>query len=157
MEINKIYCMDSIDLMKQIPDNYVDLILTDPPYGINENNERNLSRARMAKSIDYGHYEWDKIKIDKKYFDEMLRISKNQIIFGYVACEDCLKDKSLLELKSHKHCRDCKYSRFDESVLEVVCAVNLIKGLRDTVTSLPPLRTCSAFERKEGNKNVRVK
>jgi len=47
------------------------------------------------------------------------------------------------------HCRDCKYSRFDESVLEVVCAVNLIKGLRDTVNSLPPLRTCSAFERKE--------
>jgi phage FluMu protein Com len=68
---------------------------------------------------------------------------------GYVACEDCLIDKSLLEFKSYKHCRDCKYSRFDESVLEVVCAVNLIKGLRDTVTSLPPLRTCSAFERKE--------
>jgi len=34
LELNKIYNMDCIEGMKEIPDNYVDLVLTDPPYGI---------------------------------------------------------------------------------------------------------------------------
>jgi len=82
LELNKIYNMDCLDGMKQLDDNSIDLVLTDPPYGINENNKRNISRAKMAKPIDYGDYDWDKNKIDKEYFDEMLRVSKNQIIFG---------------------------------------------------------------------------
>lgn len=82
LELNKIYNMDCIDGMKQISDKSVDLVLTDPPYGIGENNERNLSRGTLAKPGDYGHYEWDKKRIEKKYFDEIFRISKNQIIFG---------------------------------------------------------------------------
>ena len=35
VEINKIYCMDAFELLKQMPDQSVDLILTDPPYGVN--------------------------------------------------------------------------------------------------------------------------
>jgi len=34
LELNKIYCGDCLEGMKQLPDNFVDLILTDPPYGI---------------------------------------------------------------------------------------------------------------------------
>ena len=34
MEINKIYNIDCLELMKKLPDNYFDLIITDPPYGI---------------------------------------------------------------------------------------------------------------------------
>jgi DNA modification methylase len=32
LELNKIYCGDCLDLMKQIPDKSIDLVLTDPPY-----------------------------------------------------------------------------------------------------------------------------
>jgi len=33
LELNKIYCGDCLELMKQIPDKSIDLVLTDPPYG----------------------------------------------------------------------------------------------------------------------------
>jgi DNA modification methylase len=41
MEINKVIMGDSLDIMKTLPDKSIDLILTDPPYGINENNKFN--------------------------------------------------------------------------------------------------------------------
>ena len=58
----KIYNEDCLQFMKQLPDNYFDLIITDPPYGITK-------------------AEWD-IVPSKEVFDEMFRVSKNQIIFG---------------------------------------------------------------------------
>ena len=73
---------DCLDVMQRYPDKHFDLILTDPPYGIGESNEKNMSRGTLAKPLDYGHYEWDKERLDKRYFDEMFRISKNQIVFG---------------------------------------------------------------------------
>lgn len=39
LELNKIYCMDCLEGMKQIDDNSVDLVLTDPPYNIGKNFE----------------------------------------------------------------------------------------------------------------------
>ena len=41
LELNKIYNMDCIEGMKQLDDFSIDLIITDPPYGIGETNERN--------------------------------------------------------------------------------------------------------------------
>lgn len=74
--------MDCLEGMKAIPDKSVDLVLTDPPYGIRESNEKNKSRGCLAKTTDFGHYDWDKERISKDRFNEMFRISKNQIIFG---------------------------------------------------------------------------
>jgi len=36
MELNKVYCGDCLELMKQLLDNSVDLIVTDPPYNLNK-------------------------------------------------------------------------------------------------------------------------
>ena len=36
MELNKIYCVDAYELIKGIPDNSIDLIITDPPYQMDE-------------------------------------------------------------------------------------------------------------------------
>ena len=80
--INKIHCCDCWELMREMPDKSVDLVLTDPPYGIKENNEQNLSRGNLTKPTDYGHYEWDNESPSAEYFNEIFRISKNQIIFG---------------------------------------------------------------------------
>lgn len=45
IELNKIYCWDCLELMKQIPDKSIDLVLTDPPYNINLKPQRWLTEA----------------------------------------------------------------------------------------------------------------
>ena len=82
LEKDKIVCGDCLELMKELPDKSVDLVLTDPPYGINENREKRLSRGNLTHCIDYGTFDWDITRINEIYFKEIFRISKNQIIFG---------------------------------------------------------------------------
>ena len=64
------------------PDNYFKLAIVDVPYGINESGQTNKTRCKLAKSKDYGNKNWDKSAPDKSYFDELIRVSENQIIFG---------------------------------------------------------------------------
>ena len=80
--VGSLICSDSMEVMRKMPDKSIDLVLTDPPYGIGETNEKNSSRRKLSNPKDYGHYDWDNKKIDVEYFIEMRRISKNQIIFG---------------------------------------------------------------------------
>ncbi len=82
IETNKIYNMDCIDLMRQLGDNSIDLILTDPPYGINIANNGKVGGGKLAAVKDYGAVKWDNKIPSKEIFEEMFRISKNQIIFG---------------------------------------------------------------------------
>jgi site-specific DNA-methyltransferase (adenine-specific) len=80
--INQIIRGDCLEVMKEMPDKCVDLVLTDPPYGIGESNEKNSTRGNAAAATDFGHYEWDKERLRKEYFDEIFRISKYAVIFG---------------------------------------------------------------------------
>lgn len=74
---------DCIELMRDYQDDHFDLILTDPPYGIGVcKNSGKMGGDVLAKNTDYGTCTWDTKRPDKEYFDEMIRISKNQIIFG---------------------------------------------------------------------------
>lgn len=82
IELNTIYNEDCLETMKRIPDGAIDLILTDPPYGIGEAKGKNKSRSVKAISKDYGIHSWDDEIPSKEIFDEMFRISKNQVIFG---------------------------------------------------------------------------
>lgn len=77
------YNMDCLDGMKEFPDNYFELAIVDPPYGIGESGSKNYSRSKFAKAKDYKPYiGMDLSAPDKDYFGELLRVSKNQIIFG---------------------------------------------------------------------------
>ena len=60
----------------------VDCIITDPPYGIEEDGLKNHSRGKLAQSTQYTPKEWDKQRITKDFFDKMFATSNNQIIFG---------------------------------------------------------------------------
>ena len=82
MEVDKIICGDCLEVMKDFPDNSVDLVLTDPPYGIGENNQQNLSRKNLAICTDYGEYHWDNKKVSPDHIRICLRVGANQIIFG---------------------------------------------------------------------------
>lgn len=79
MELNKIYNMDCLEGMKQIPDKSIDLIVTDPPYG--KKADKGTNGFGSAKNRRYNG-EWDSYIPAKDVFDEMLRVSKNMIIFG---------------------------------------------------------------------------
>ena len=71
IEVNKIYNDDCLNILKQLPDKCIDLVLTDPPYGIGRFGDRVGKEANV----------WDK-KPSQELFNEIFRVSKNQIIFG---------------------------------------------------------------------------
>lgn len=80
LELNHFYNLDCMEGMKSFPDKFFDLAIVDPPYGININN--NMGRRKGDKPSDYKKVFWDNEPPDKKYFDELFRISKNQVIWG---------------------------------------------------------------------------
>jgi site-specific DNA-methyltransferase (adenine-specific) len=65
---------DNMELMARYPDNYFDLAIVDPPYGIGISS--NPVRQKHKKK------NWDNETPTKKYFEELFRVSKNQIIWG---------------------------------------------------------------------------
>ena len=75
--------MDCMQGMKEFPDKYFDLAIVDPPYGIGENGDKNHTRCKLAKAKNYKAFSGNDIEPpDKEYFDELFRVSKNQIIWG---------------------------------------------------------------------------
>ena len=90
-----IYNMDNMELMKQIPDKYFDLAIVDPPYGIGEDGSKNNTRGNLAISKNYKAYAGnDKTPPEQIFFNELFRISKNQIIFGANHFIDLINKKS---------------------------------------------------------------
>lgn len=81
---------DNMELMKRYPDNYFDLAICDPEYGINASKpavkpafvkQKNGSLLKIKQS-KYKHKEWDSKPAGFEYFTELVRVSKHQIIFG---------------------------------------------------------------------------
>ena len=80
-----VYNCDCMDLLKQTPDNYYELSIVDPPYGIDIGNDaRNglMMKTAAAKRKDYKKKDWDKGVPTDIYFKELMRVSKHQIIWG---------------------------------------------------------------------------
>ena len=84
---------DNMELMARYPDKYFDLAIVDPPYGIGEDGLKNHSRGKpvtignskskaICQSKKFTPKQWDKEPASKDYFNELFRVSKNQIIWG---------------------------------------------------------------------------
>jgi site-specific DNA-methyltransferase (adenine-specific) len=69
----------NMELMKRYPDNYFDLAIVDPPFGINANNHAGKIENGWNQ---YKKTEWDNSIPSAEYFKELFRVSKNQIIWG---------------------------------------------------------------------------
>ena len=80
VSINVAYNMDCMEYMKSLPDKAFDLAVVDPPYGISINH--NMGRRKGDKHSDYKPVKWDDAAPQKEYFNELFRVSKNQIIWG---------------------------------------------------------------------------
>jgi site-specific DNA-methyltransferase (adenine-specific) len=73
-----LYNKDCMQALKEFKDNQFDLAIVDPPYGIDAGNMQmgNNTKKKWTKK------DWDKNTPTKEYFDELFRISKNQIVWG---------------------------------------------------------------------------
>lgn len=99
-----VYNMDCMEYMKTVPDKFFDLAIVDPPYGISvdraslgqgtglapdKNTMAKLKKTRMHgsgklkdRAINKFDTSWDSEPPKQEYFDELFRVSKNQIIWG---------------------------------------------------------------------------
>jgi site-specific DNA-methyltransferase (adenine-specific) len=73
---------DCITGMKRYPDNHFDLAIVDPPYGID------VTKLKIRANKKGKH--WDKETPQQDYFDELFRVSKNQIVWGMNFLNDYL-------------------------------------------------------------------
>jgi site-specific DNA-methyltransferase (adenine-specific) len=77
---------DNMVLMARYPDKYFDLAIVDPPYGIDlANMNMGLGKSPKCSKIKnrkWKEKDWDKSIPNELYFNELFRVSKNQIIWG---------------------------------------------------------------------------
>jgi DNA modification methylase len=81
-----IYYGDCLEIMKEIPDKSVDLVLTDPPYGVKRDKGfsgygffKGKGKPIMRRRYDD---DWDSQRPKKEYFDEIIRVGRLCLIFG---------------------------------------------------------------------------
>lgn len=82
LPINQIIQGDCLEILKTWPDRCVDLIVTDPPYGLDKKLSSGGGAHKFAKfRLGYAGQEWDKLVTDE-YWEEIFRVSANQIVCG---------------------------------------------------------------------------
>ena len=91
------YNMDCMEGMRLFPDKYFDLAIVDPPYGgVTKGgymtNQSSSTTLNGSNRNDYHLAVWEYPRPDKSYFDELMRVSKNQIIWGGNYYASLLKD-----------------------------------------------------------------
>jgi len=77
-----LYNGDCMDLLRQTPDKYYSLALVDPPYGIGISGQIECRKGKKSDRKLHKQKNWDNAIPTKEYFNELFRISKNQIIWG---------------------------------------------------------------------------
>ena len=84
MKLNKVYNQDCLEAMKQMKDNEFSLAIVDCEYGINADKNAFKNGVKCKKNGFKEHLDkkWDTKPPNKKYFNELFRVSKNQIIWG---------------------------------------------------------------------------
>ena len=86
--MNELHLIDCMEYMKTCKDNQFDLAIVDPPYGIGHdargmsNRASNSQKFKGYKGKIFNGNEWDDKPMPIEYFIEVIRITKNQIIWG---------------------------------------------------------------------------
>jgi site-specific DNA-methyltransferase (adenine-specific)/modification methylase len=75
-----LYLGDCMDILPTL--DKVDAVITDPPYGINENSKKVASRGNMAAPKDYGDFDWDKAPPPDELIELIRTKGKYQAFFG---------------------------------------------------------------------------
>ena len=75
-----LYLGDCLDILPTLGN--VDAVITDPPYGINENSKKVASRGKLAKAKDYGNFDWDKSPPSNELIELIRTKAKHHAFFG---------------------------------------------------------------------------
>jgi len=82
----RIYNEDSLQALRAMQDKQFDLAIVDPPYGIGQDGTIGFATKKTKgftfDKKQYTHKDWDKETPTQEYFDELFRVSKNQIVWG---------------------------------------------------------------------------
>jgi len=107
-----VYNADCMDIMKGYPDKYFDLAVVDPPYGIGINVS--MGRRKGDKKSNYHKFAGNDTSIPTKdYFNELFRISNQQIIWGGNYMTDFLKPSSCWLLWDKGFSEDVTFAQFE--------------------------------------------
>lgn len=82
----RIYNEDSLQALRAMQDKQFDLAIVDPPYGIGQDGTIGFATKKTKgftfHKKEYSHKDWDKETPPQEYFDQLMRVSKNQIVWG---------------------------------------------------------------------------
>ena len=133
IELNKIHNMDCLEYMKTVPDKYFDLVLTDPPYGINIACKGSVGGGtKKNPSKNFGAKDWDKEIPSKEIFEHNgLTVYSGLIVSGdqFVARKDQVD-------AIKEHFPDALCSEMEAATVAQVCTVFnkpfiIVRGLSD--------------------------
>lgn len=79
--MNQAFNMDCLEAMREMPDKAFDLAVVDPPYGIGMDGGK-IGGDNKGRAQNYTKKDWDNSAPTEEYFLQLMRVSKNQIIFG---------------------------------------------------------------------------
>lgn len=79
--MNTAFNIDCMEYMKSLPDNAYDLAVVDPPYGLPKDSTNGRGKLRDCTFNRGNITKWD-IPPEAAYFEELFRVSKNQVIWG---------------------------------------------------------------------------
>ena len=103
---------DNMEIMARYPDKYFDLAIVDPPYGIGINVS--IGRRKGDKKSNYHKFAGNDISIPtKEYFNELFRVSKNQIVWGGNYMTEFLKPSSCWLLWDKGFSIDVTFAQFE--------------------------------------------
>lgn len=100
------YNIDCMEGMREFPDNYFELAIVDPPYGIGYDTQAEKSNGQRyknaaAKKRNYHGGGWD-VRPSRAYFDELISVSKRQVIWGGELLHRLFTGQSELHLLGQK-------------------------------------------------------
>lgn len=81
MPQSEVFNIDCMEYMRSVPDKHFELAIVDPPYGLSKKSTQGAGKLKNRTLNRSTIQQWD-IRPGKEYFDELFRISKNQIIWG---------------------------------------------------------------------------
>lgn len=100
----KLYNADCMEVMKTFKDKQFDLAIVDPPFGIS------ITTSGRLKRYNTDNKTWDDAIPNKKYFDELFRVSKNQIIWGGNYFIEYLKNTKCFLIYDKKQPQDISFA-----------------------------------------------
>jgi site-specific DNA-methyltransferase (adenine-specific) len=93
LELNRLYLMDCMEGMAQIPDKYFELAIVDPPYGVGDFKQSTGNRRKYNRDWKIN---WNNATPEEQYFNELYRVSKERIIWGCNYYLGMVRDKGVL-------------------------------------------------------------